>query len=819
MDFWSRLLGGATSSSSRALRNNVTGKRLSSFKQTCNTLYQIWRNAPTLGPDSPAIPLIRTSINRLNSILNDESRGPSPHPCHVDAASSQVYLTITKLALLTHDPEIISATAIFFNTLIETEVDGIVDSRIFSRALVDLVSHANVKADNHSNDIGVDGEAKLVELVFGVANIIRLRPEILPSWFSPKPKDGDELIADSSPMTEKEFEGATRRQDFPLFYLLVDYVHCKGRIGDFARTGLLYIIETAAKAKDLERWLIESDMATLMATGLGASYSQLSRLLTPAASPDDDMPPIVVLSDHAYLHHAYNDNPSGQLDAFLSYLLFWQDAVDHCKSPEVTDTLLDHFQVLFLEQLLYPSLLESSDVDGGSTSSVITYLCRILESIDQPDLVHRILHFLLATPAASHPRPKARMSLSRRKSLDLLTTFAEAATNPSPTLFNLVDLVLMGLSSRNGQTVVASLRLLTIIIQYHHQFMNLLIKCSSGHSGSKSEKSRTIDTFNSEIQRLFLLSTALFNEASIDESYEKYISSALAIINHRMNFPLLQLDNGNISNLPWVLDVNDRIFTGLLDLVRRFFSNTVLTNLMLTQSISALASSDIISLNGWLLDSSEEPEPLTKRSNGGSEQPPLQGDTGKQFKFPSEELAPTNTAPVLVEILRELVKQVDVWRAEVPDFDIHLSTRQHQLHRNNEELPSIKTENLDVKKDPTSVNRTPGSDGIEPGLSTVSPKMQALSITTPPIATDAEIPNISLCPLPSRFHSQAPGGDNDNDELHGSGSDSGTNEGETPKASLSHILTNVIILHEFILELTALVQVRASVLQDIQFTV
>ena len=41
------------------------------------------------------------------------------------------------------------------------------------------------------------------------------------------------------------------------------------------------------------------------------------------------------------------------MDSFLSYLLFWQDTVDHCRSVEVNDTLLDHFQVIFLQQLLY----------------------------------------------------------------------------------------------------------------------------------------------------------------------------------------------------------------------------------------------------------------------------------------------------------------------------------------------------------------------------------------------------------------------------------------------------------------------------------
>lgn len=41
------------------------------------------------------------------------------------------------------------------------------------------------------------------------------------------------------------------------------------------------------------------------------------------------------------------------LDTFLSYLIFWQDVLAHCKSVEVKETLLDHFQLLFLQQLLY----------------------------------------------------------------------------------------------------------------------------------------------------------------------------------------------------------------------------------------------------------------------------------------------------------------------------------------------------------------------------------------------------------------------------------------------------------------------------------
>lgn len=203
--------------------------------------------------------------------MNGEARAPAPHPCLIFAAASQIYIVITKLAIASYDPGTVGAAATFFNTLIDGEADGVVDSRTFARALVDLVRR---QTDSSVVAIGEEEEAHLVELLFGVANKIRLQTEILPAWFVPgREVDRPTGLSDET----KEFAGATRKNDFPLFYLLIDYVHHEGRAGDFARTGLLYIIETASQSKDLERWLIESDLATLMASGLGALYSQLSR--------------------------------------------------------------------------------------------------------------------------------------------------------------------------------------------------------------------------------------------------------------------------------------------------------------------------------------------------------------------------------------------------------------------------------------------------------------------------------------------------------------------------------------------------------------
>lgn len=175
-------------------------------------------------------------------------------------------MTVTKLALSYYDDNVLQSATVFFNTLIDAEVDGVVDNRLFARALVDLVR----RADKASGEI----EGRLVELLFGIANNIRLQPAILPAWFVPRATPTGQDNGSPAP-SGTEFAGATRKDEFPLFYLLVEYVHNEGRAGDFARTGLLYLIETASRSKNLEKWLIESDLATLMATGLGALYSQL----------------------------------------------------------------------------------------------------------------------------------------------------------------------------------------------------------------------------------------------------------------------------------------------------------------------------------------------------------------------------------------------------------------------------------------------------------------------------------------------------------------------------------------------------------------
>ena len=158
-----------------------------------------------------------------------------------------------------------------FNALVDSEEDGFLDNKDFAVALTTLVERT-ISAGNIV--VNLDIVSDTIELLFGIAAKIRLRPEILPVWFT---FSRDRRDPGGHPNPEANFMGIAQKEEFPLCYHLIEHVHHEGRIGDFARTGLLYIFETASTSRDLEEWLVESDIPTMMATGLGALYSQLSR--------------------------------------------------------------------------------------------------------------------------------------------------------------------------------------------------------------------------------------------------------------------------------------------------------------------------------------------------------------------------------------------------------------------------------------------------------------------------------------------------------------------------------------------------------------
>ncbi|KAI1390633.1 Retinoic acid induced 16-like protein-domain-containing protein [Hypoxylon trugodes] len=704
MDFWSRLIANTRlssgSSSKDAARDPI--RRRQRYEKEYGQLLHIWRNCSNLVRDEDAAENIELRLQGLTNILADESRRPLPHPCISFSATKQIYVPIAKIATTSYNEWIIKEAVLFFATLIESEEEAFVESDAFSASLTNLL--VRITGAN-SIRLGPDTEVKVVELAFNITTKIRLEPHILSVWFKSHPEShaSNEKAKDQ----REKFAGRTQKQDFPLFYLLMDYIHHEGKIGDFARTGLLYIIEAASSSVALEQWIVESDLSTLMATGLGALYSQLSRKLV-IDHPPENLPPILALSDYQHPTSTFeivsSCSPDFQLhlETFLSHLLFWQDVLNHCRSVEVKSTLLEHFQVIFLQQLLYPSLLESSDVDGGSSVAVLTYLRRILEALDHPDMINLILHYLLALPDTESSAPSdTEPSISaarKRKSMDLATMMSsKVESSYTPLLFNLVDLIHSCLKSRNQQTVCVTLQLVAAILKRHHRYATTTLLRTEIIDSNASR--RTVGAHQQEVEFLTALAGSVGGQDNFDEIYDNILKDSMTRVEGhpcslKLVAPKISTNNHKLPAIPdslpgapqdvppHTLSVDDPLFNSILDLLENFFMNPVDMNLSATETIIDLAVCGYISVEGWLLrhpkqysynEDTDEPAspPLDPES-------PLFTDFEKLraiMKCRRRPLWQSSALPRALSVLESLADQVDYLKSSVPRFDELLQQR------------------------------------------------------------------------------------------------------------------------------------------------
>jgi hypothetical protein len=197
-----------------------------------------------------------------------------PHPCLSLSFSSQLPTTVLKVVRAIQDEAVLRAALSIYSAVISSEDDFLADKG-FARCLTALTG---LMSGPSPIKVSARTEAAVVELRFRVAAKIRLHPQILPAWF--KRSNAADVHSDGAvedePRPGDAHSSATSKGEFPLFYSLMDHVHYESPIGDFARTGLLYILEAASNLPWLERWVVDSDLATLLASGLGALYSQLS---------------------------------------------------------------------------------------------------------------------------------------------------------------------------------------------------------------------------------------------------------------------------------------------------------------------------------------------------------------------------------------------------------------------------------------------------------------------------------------------------------------------------------------------------------------
>ncbi|KAG0056218.1 hypothetical protein BGZ83_005950 [Gryganskiella cystojenkinii] len=319
---------------------------------------------------------------------------------------------------------------------------------------------------------------------------------------SPSPM-GESLSDLRSFGQENEKSEGKRDYEFLLFTYLSKFVHREGKSGDFARTGLLFLMELATGS--LGEYILDSDFASYLTAGVGALYSQLPRKLiveggfesltssysnnnsgpvgTSSSTTEDtnkDEDASRRPSRRANIELSTSKDFQSRLDAFLKVLEFCQDVFMRCPNTEIATTLLASFKTVFLENVLYPSILECSDTDGSSVA-VISYIDLILQVLEHEALVDLVVGFLMASDEDE----------TKTKLPEVLDAFAEVQ-NPQTTSpyfmatgrFTLKDLVLSRLKSRSQPTVIATLKLLNTVITRHCKYSIKLLTIQVDNSAT-----------------------------------------------------------------------------------------------------------------------------------------------------------------------------------------------------------------------------------------------------------------------------------------------------------------------------------------------
>ena len=544
--------------------------------------------------------------------------------------------------------------------------------------------------------------------------------------------------------------------------------------------------------------------------------------------------------------------------------------------------------------------------------AVLTYLRCIVESIDHPDLVGIVFQYLLAVPEAEREeiKPSRPTALARRrKSENLLSNLAQGQDKPAPDLFNLIDLVLTSLRSRNQQTVTATLRLVCVLLRNRHQHDFSLIKTSVLEDGLAT---RPLETHDRDIAMLFSVAEDLADSDYLGQAYETQLLDVQnSLESHECSAQFLALPNSALEMTKAVrihsIEPEDPLLASLVELLKEFMASDIETNLALTQTVSTLANCGSLRLDGWLVGA---PQPSISRVNTSAksaEEPRVRDSTvsaasndndgviNSKHPLKVSELAGSekglsneNMSPVFAA-LDSLLAQVETFRREIQNFDIYLAERKyifkvgenvdkavtsedHSTRRPEENFPLMPpppkprgapqigsiNERLISTENSAQGSRASSPRGRQPEVpanTVLAGRLSHLRVSPSPNPGRSDGRAFSPSPSPLRKNSLSstppkrvvtPMGpanalkqkvkvrlaaEDSVRKVHDFSGSSETSsirsESTAPdhgdisgykEVSLSHILTNVIILQEFVLELAAILQVRASLFGEVKFS-
>lgn len=368
---------------------------------------------------------------------------------------------------------------------------------------------------------------------------------------SPENPDDDAGRVPSPAPSQATITSAARKPEyeFLLFNYLLRFVHREGQIGDFARAGLLFLMDVAMSPGDpahrrdgagsdqtagdpiadaalaLAEYIVDGDFSDVLGAGLGAVYSLLpSKLEIRSPVTQDTSPAGMVLGSTGPptekekedaevqaeknraigLEESTNSDFKARLDHFLKLLEFLQDIIrrntirDSANSKldapglvggSIVQSILDAVRRIFLENVLYPSILECSDLDGSAVA-VMSYIDIMIRTLENGQFSDLLVGFLMTEDSddigksrhrvqgmlnlSGNVPPRSRSSsaadkatkLHHRKSSAMLLLEMEAPDSrrqseyfTTMARFTLKDLILSNLRSQNQATVTAALQL------------------------------------------------------------------------------------------------------------------------------------------------------------------------------------------------------------------------------------------------------------------------------------------------------------------------------------------------------------------------
>lgn len=499
-----------------------------------------------------------------------------------------------------------------FMEIIEIQDDDFLTQEVICKSLSSLFRYLTQRTRKD------DMTDQMVRLLFSICSKIHHYPPLLAMFF-----DHVGWLERVGPLSGKASSSYTdagipvRYEDeFLLFYLLMDNMHQPGSSGDFCRTGLLYIIESANNNTLLQCWIADSELPTFLTVGLGSHYSALGSKLRIEYGADQDLL-LASSSEHVDRNPQLSmglelvkssSDPAflASLGRYLTYLAYWQDILTICGQHELHDSLMDAYRILFLRNILYPSLIESSDVDGGSAVAVSIYLASSLEIMVEPDLVDHTLGYLFAAESKG-----VEASQAGKRAKPLLEKIASTVLDP--VLFTLKDMIFHNLQSCSMDTKMATLRLLDSLIRNHIQSVDHILLKATFESENRNP---SIGHHNKEMQTLASLLGDTAHESSSSQDYQNYLQDAVAyckisvpqleVVLHRDEndvAPSTVLNTSNSSaKLPRdAVAPDDPLLNEIINMLSNFLVNNVELNLMLSKVVVDLAAAQTIALEGWLL--------------------------------------------------------------------------------------------------------------------------------------------------------------------------------------------------------------------------